>query len=158
MAALPSTSLASKPSFAMAWKEGCSPPLLRLTESPKQTSSGFASGRHRKKRKPRPRSTPPCHFRNRRTNPAPLETADRRHHQHRLSWNLPGVVIPAFDQYPDVSVISNPEFLREAAAVRDFHEPSLVVVGGSDRHAKKSRICINRSASRRSSSLFAPLK
>jgi GDP-mannose 6-dehydrogenase len=33
------------------------------------------------------------------------------------------------------AVVSNPEFLREGAAVRDFMEPSLVVVGGTDRDA-----------------------
>jgi GDP-mannose 6-dehydrogenase len=32
-------------------------------------------------------------------------------------------------------VVSNPEFLREGNAVSDFLQPSLVVVGGSDRHA-----------------------
>jgi GDP-mannose 6-dehydrogenase len=33
---------------------------------------------------------------------------------------------------PLLSVVANPEFLREGVAVRDFLEPSLVVVGGSD--------------------------
>jgi GDP-mannose 6-dehydrogenase len=32
-------------------------------------------------------------------------------------------------------VVSNPEFLREGVAVKDFMEPSLIVVGGSDRTA-----------------------
>jgi GDP-mannose 6-dehydrogenase len=37
----------------------------------------------------------------------------------------------------DVALVSNPEFLREGSAVRDFMEPSLIVVGGSDRAAVK---------------------
>ncbi|MBY0374908.1 MAG: nucleotide sugar dehydrogenase [Bryobacteraceae bacterium] len=34
-----------------------------------------------------------------------------------------------------VRLVSNPEFLREGSAVRDFLEPSLLVVGGEDRAA-----------------------
>lgn len=35
----------------------------------------------------------------------------------------------------DVPLVCHPEFLREGTAVRDFMEPSLIVVGGSDRAA-----------------------
>ena len=45
------------------------------------------------------------------------------------------VVLPAFAGQAHVSVVSNPEFLREGAAVKDFMEPSLVVVGGNDSDA-----------------------
>ncbi|HEY6346513.1 MAG TPA: nucleotide sugar dehydrogenase [Bryobacteraceae bacterium] len=45
------------------------------------------------------------------------------------------VVIPALAACPGVRVVSNPEFLREGSAVRDFREPSLIVVGGSDADA-----------------------
>jgi len=45
------------------------------------------------------------------------------------------VVLPAFRDIPNISVVSNPEFLREGIAVKDFVEPSLVVVGGQDRAA-----------------------
>jgi GDP-mannose 6-dehydrogenase len=43
------------------------------------------------------------------------------------------VVMPALGT--GAVVVSNPEFLREGVAVRDFMEPSLIVVGGSDRAA-----------------------
>jgi GDP-mannose 6-dehydrogenase len=42
------------------------------------------------------------------------------------------VVRPAFAPGSDVGLVSNPEFLREGSAVRDFREPSLLVVGGSE--------------------------
>jgi GDP-mannose 6-dehydrogenase len=48
------------------------------------------------------------------------------------------IVIPGFSRLPHVSVVSNPEFLREGVAVRDFREPSLIVVGGDDPAAVKA--------------------
>lgn len=41
----------------------------------------------------------------------------------------------SFAGLPQVRVVSNPEFLREGAAVKDFMEPSLVVVGSADASA-----------------------
>ena len=43
--------------------------------------------------------------------------------------------LPALAQFPEIQVVCHPEFLREGAAVRDFLEPPLVVVGGPDRAA-----------------------
>jgi GDP-mannose 6-dehydrogenase len=45
------------------------------------------------------------------------------------------IVIPAFQDNPAVSVVSNPEFLREGIAVKDFMEPGLLVIGGFNRSA-----------------------
>jgi GDP-mannose 6-dehydrogenase len=42
------------------------------------------------------------------------------------------ILIPALAGHPGVTAVSNPEFLREGCAVRDFMEPSLLVVGGND--------------------------
>jgi GDP-mannose 6-dehydrogenase len=46
-------------------------------------------------------------------------------------------VIPLFKDHPLVSVVSNPEFLREGVAVNDFLAPSLIVIGGDDPEAVK---------------------
>lgn len=45
------------------------------------------------------------------------------------------VVLPALRGSPGAAVVCNPEFLREGVAVRDFMQPSLLVVGGTDRAA-----------------------
>jgi UDPglucose 6-dehydrogenase len=39
--------------------------------------------------------------------------------------------------HADVSVVSNPEFLREGAAIRDFKHPDRIVVGSDDERAKE---------------------
>ena len=56
------------------------------------------------------------------------------------------VIAPLFRDYPQVDVVSNPEFLREGTAVRDFTEPALIVVGGS-----------NPKAVQRVADIYAPL-
>ena len=56
------------------------------------------------------------------------------------------VVESAVAAFPNVRVVSNPEFLREGTAMKDFVEPALIVVGGSDPDAV-----------RRVADLYAPL-
>jgi GDP-mannose 6-dehydrogenase len=46
---------------------------------------------------------------------------------------LEQIVVPQVCSAQGVSVVCNPEFLREGEAVKDFMVPSLVVVGGNDR-------------------------
>jgi GDP-mannose 6-dehydrogenase len=47
------------------------------------------------------------------------------------------VVGSALGNHPNATIVSNPEFLREGTAVKDFLEPSLLVVGGDDQSAVK---------------------
>ena len=42
------------------------------------------------------------------------------------------VIAPVAARNPAVSVVANPEFLREGTAVKDFMEPSLLVLGSHD--------------------------
>ena len=44
-------------------------------------------------------------------------------------------ILPALLHHSCCEVVSNPEFLREGAAIRDFMEPSLLVIGGHNRTA-----------------------
>jgi GDP-mannose 6-dehydrogenase len=53
---------------------------------------------------------------------------------------------PLMSEHPHLAVVSHPEFLREGAAMGDFMDPSLIVVGGSDADAV-----------RRVADIYAPL-
>ena len=48
------------------------------------------------------------------------------------------IVRPRLGDNPNAVVLSHPEFLREGSAIKDFQEPSLLVVGGEEPH--RSRI------------------
>ncbi len=66
------------------------------------------------------------------------KTVDRRDPQHRFSRHLRGSGGAGLRPLAcAVTVVSHPEFLREGSAVRDFFEPSLLVVGGA-------RSCVHR--------------
>lgn len=47
------------------------------------------------------------------------------------------VIAPIAAKSPAISVVANPEFLREGTAVKDFMQPSLLVVGSHDAAAAK---------------------
>ena len=55
------------------------------------------------------------------------------------------VVMPAFAGLDHISVVANPEFLREGVAVKDFMEAALVVVGGHDAAAVRLVASLYRS-------------
>src|ERR1700728_3558619 len=44
----------------------------------------------------------------------------------------------------DVVVVSNPEFLREGAAIRDFKHPDRIVVGSDDKRARAAMVELYR--------------
>jgi UDPglucose 6-dehydrogenase len=46
-------------------------------------------------------------------------------------------IIREFRHDADFAVVSNPEFLREGAAIHDFKHPDRIVIGTEDEHAKK---------------------
>jgi GDP-mannose 6-dehydrogenase len=48
------------------------------------------------------------------------------------------IVMGAMQGKSNFTIVSNPEFLREGVAMRDFMEPSLLVVGGADQAAVRT--------------------
>jgi len=54
------------------------------------------------------------------------------------------VILPAIREGGHIRVVANPEFMREGAAVRDFMEPSLVVIGGTDHGATETVASVYR--------------
>jgi GDP-mannose 6-dehydrogenase len=70
-----------------------------------------------------------------------------RHRTKRIIITVRSTVFPGscenlletvFAHRDDVDIVSNPEFLREGTAVKDFMEPSLLVVGGSTDQAAQA--------------------
>src|SRR5207247_7629896 len=53
------------------------------------------------------------------------------------------VVIPALKRHSSVSVVANPEFLREGCALTDFMAPSLLVVGCGDETAVRAAAALD---------------
>jgi UDPglucose 6-dehydrogenase len=48
-----------------------------------------------------------------------------------------GRIVKEINPTADVVVASNPEFLREGAAIRDFKHPDRIIVGTDDERARK---------------------
>jgi UDPglucose 6-dehydrogenase len=51
-------------------------------------------------------------------------------------------------------IVSNPEFLREGAAIKDFFNPSRVIVGTNSKKARKAMVSIYRAVERTESPIF----
>src|SRR5215468_722945 len=53
-------------------------------------------------------------------------------------------IIREVNPHADVAVVSNPEFLREGAAIRDFKHPDRIVIGTEDERAKEVMAALYR--------------